>query len=94
MIYKDGTNAKIESLKDRLGLTGDVYLVGQNYMESLESHKRLLPESTATTIEEAEAERLAFMEAEREMLAKLAAEAEAEAKNTDKDDEKKEEETE
>lgn len=94
MIYKDGTNAKIESLKDRLGLTGDVYLVGQNYMESLESHKRLLPESTAATIEEAEAERLAFMEAEREMLAKLAAEAEAETKNTDKDDEKKEEETE
>lgn len=92
MIYKDGTNAKIESLKDRLGLTGDVYLVGQNYMENLESHKRLLPESTATTIEEAEAERLAFMEAEREMLAKLAAEAEAE--KADKDDEKKEEETE
>lgn len=92
MIYKDGTNAKIESLKDRLGLTGDVYLVGQNYMENLESHKRLLPESTATTIEEAEAERLAFMEAEREMLAKLAAEAEAE--KADKDDKKKEEETE
>ena len=88
MIIKDGTNEKIESLKDRLGLTGDVYLVGQNYIENLESHKRLLPDSTAETIEEAEQERLAFMEAEREMLAKLAAEAEEQRKA---EEEKKEE---
>ncbi len=76
MIIKDGTNAKIESLKERLGLTGDVYLVGQNYIENLESHKRLLPDSIATTIEEAEAERLEYMRAEQERIEQLAAEEE------------------
>lgn len=92
MIIKDGTNAKIESLKERLGLTGDVYLVGQNYIENLESHKRLLPESTATTIEEAEAERLAFIKAEEERVAKLAEEAEKqrEAKEAKETEDKKE----
>jgi hypothetical protein len=92
MIIKDGTNAKIESLKERLGLTGDVYLVGQNYIENLESHKRLLPESTATTIEEAEAERLVFMKAEDERIAKLAEETEKqrEAEETKETEDKKE----
>lgn len=78
MIYKDGTDETIERLKKRLNLTGDVYLVGQNYIENLETHKKLIPTSTATTIEEAEAERLVFMQEEAERLAKLAEEAEKE----------------
>lgn len=63
MIYKNNTNADIERHKARLGLTGDVYLIKGVLIESLASHKRLIPESTATTIEEAEAERIAYEEA-------------------------------
>ena len=62
MIYKNGSNAKIEEFKLRIGLTGDVYLIHSHLMESLESHKRLFPNSTATTIEEAEGERYAYEE--------------------------------
>lgn len=76
MIYKDGTDETIERLKERLNLMGDVYLVGQNYIENLESHKKLITNSTATTIEEAEQERLAYIETEKERLAKLIEEAE------------------
>lgn len=66
MIYKDGTNAKVERMKAELGITGDVYIVGEgNYIENLAGHKILIPTSAATTIEEAETERLAFIEAER-----------------------------
>lgn len=60
MIYKNNTSADIERHKARLGLTGDVYLIKGVLIESLASHKRLIPESTATTIEEAEAERIAY----------------------------------
>lgn len=91
MIIKNKTNSKVESLKARLGLTGDVYMVGQNYIESLESHKRLIPNSTATTIEEAEQERLAYMEAERQRLVELAEQAERERQAEEEKDEKTEE---
>lgn len=70
MIYKDGENAKIEELKSKFStpLTGDVYVV-ENFIESLETHKIFYPESTATTIEEAEAERIALIAAEKETRA-------------------------
>lgn len=66
MIIRDGTNPKIEEIKETLGISGDVYIDDANHIESLYSHKRLLTEnnypSTATTIEEAEVERYAFEE--------------------------------
>lgn len=66
MIIRDGTNPKIEEIKETLGISGDVYIDDANHIESLYSHKRLLTEnkypSTAATIEEAEVERYAFEE--------------------------------
>lgn len=66
MIIKDGTDPKIEKVKERLGLTGDVYIDDAHHIESLYSHIRLLTEnnypSSATTIEEAEIERYAYEE--------------------------------
>lgn len=66
MIIRDGTNPKIEEIKETLGISGDVYIDDANHIESLYSHIRLLSEnnyqSTATTIEEAEIERYAFEE--------------------------------
>lgn len=55
MIYKNGTDANIERHKSILGITGDVYVVN-NHIASLDSHKKVFLESTATTIEEAESE--------------------------------------
>jgi hypothetical protein len=76
MIIKDGTNAKVEKLKKTLKIKGDVYIVGEgNYIENLAGHKKLYPTSSATSIEEAEAERLAFLEYEAEQRAKAAQEA-------------------
>lgn len=60
MIIKDLTNMKIEAHKIRLGLKGDVYIWNERFIESLPSHRRLFPNSTATTIEEAYAERVVF----------------------------------
>ena len=60
MIIKDHTDSAVERHKQRLRLTGDVYLINGVQLESLESHKRLIPTSTATTIEEAEEERIAY----------------------------------
>ena len=60
MIMKDGTDARIEQHKAKLGLTGDVYIYGDHYIEDLEGHRRLIPESTAATIEEAYAERVEY----------------------------------
>ena len=66
MIIRDGTNPKIEEIKETLGISCDVYIDDANHIESLYSHKRLLTESkypsTAATIEEAEVERYAFEE--------------------------------
>lgn len=67
MIIKDGSDAKIETIKKRLNLTGDVYLFKGHFIENLESHKKLLPDSTATTIQEAYSERVAY-EFEQERL--------------------------
>ena len=56
MIVRDKTNLKIEKIKSKFGLSGDVYLI-DSYIESLASHKKLIPESKAETIEQAEYER-------------------------------------
>lgn len=67
MIVKDGTNPKIEKLKARLGLTGDVYLCNNHFVENLESHKKLIPNSVATNISEAFVERVEY-EIEQEKI--------------------------
>ena len=66
MIIQDKTHADIERHKEKLGLTGDVYLFKEHFIESLESHKKLVPNSTATTIQEAEQERIIY-EAQQEL---------------------------
>lgn len=74
MIVKDGTNPKIEKHKTKLGLVGDVYIVQGHYIETLESHKTLIPTSTATTLEEAIIEREALLEEQRLERERLAQE--------------------
>jgi len=96
MIVKSGTNLKVEIYKKKLNLTGDVYIVNDHLIANLASHKALIPDSTATTIEEAEAERITYeaaLEAERiaaaEAAAKAAqeeAEAQAEEETSDKEE--------
>lgn len=96
MIITNGTNQQIEGLKARAGISGDVYLINDHLMESLESHKRLFPDSTATTIQEAEAERVAYELAFAEELARQQEEArlqaEQEAENNEDGEEPTEEE--
>jgi len=75
MVIQNQTNEAIERHKAKLGLTGDVYLVNGHLLESLESHKRLFPESNAKTIFEAEAERVAYEE-EQERIRQILAEQE------------------
>lgn len=87
MIYKDGENAVIEKRKERLGITGDVYIYDDHFIENLEGHKAYIGESsTATTIEEAYEERVTY-EAEqqrlREEAAARAAEEEEQEEMTD-----------
>ena len=65
MVIRNGTDPKIEQFKQKLGLKGDVYVVNEHLIESLESHRVLVPNSTATTIEEAELERIAYEEEQR-----------------------------
>ena len=64
MIIRDGTDPKIEKYKATIGITGDVYIIEDAKIESLESHKRLISSHgffpQATTIEEAEQERAWF----------------------------------
>ncbi len=97
MIIKDGTNASIEKHKQKLGLTGDVYLVNDHFMESLASHRRLFPESTATTIEDAMAERIAYEQEQERIRLEQAAQAEQEritaraAEESESDEEAQEE---
>lgn len=67
MIVKNGTNQKIEALKSRLGLSGDVYLYNNHFIESLVSHKKLIPNSKAKDINEAFVERVQY-EIEQEKL--------------------------
>ena len=52
-IVRNNTDAKVEEMKLKLNLSGDVYIYNNHFMESLESHKKLFPESSATTIEQA-----------------------------------------
>lgn len=73
MIYRDGMNPRIEKWKQELHLKGDVYVI-DNFIESLESHRKLFPNSTANTIEEAQHERILFLKAEEERRVKEAAE--------------------
>lgn len=68
MIIRDKTNVNIERHKRKLGLYGDVYLVDDILIESLDSHKKMFPLSVATTIEQAEAERIAY---EKELQSKV-----------------------
>ena len=83
MIIKDGTSPRVERYKERLGISGDVYIDDGHHIESLYSHQRLLASfgvaSTATTIEEAEVERAKF---EDDLAAKRAAEEMEQTLNT------------
>jgi len=56
VIIRDESNLEIEKVKQKLGLVGDVYII-DNIIESLASHKKIVPNSTAKTIEQAEEER-------------------------------------
>lgn len=61
-IIRDKTNTKMQRHKTIHGLSGDVYLITPgNTIESLASHKQLFPESTATTIEEAAAYHVEYL---------------------------------
>ena len=75
MIVVSGTNSKIEKYKSIHGLKGDVYIIKPgNLIETLESHKVLFPDSTATTLEEAEAYHVQYLADLAEARAKAAAE--------------------
>ena len=93
MVIQDKTNEQIERHKAKLGLTGDVYLVNGHLLESLESHKRLFPESNAKTIFEAETERVAYEE-EQERIRQILAEQQQEEEQPEIEDEEPEEESE
>ena len=61
-IVRDETDTKIQRHKTMHGLSGDVYVITPgNIMESLASHKKLFPDSTATTIEEAASYRAQYL---------------------------------
>ena len=46
MIIRANSNNKIEQVKKKLGLVGDIYLIN-NIIESLESHKKIVPKLAA-----------------------------------------------
>ncbi len=82
-IIRDKTDKTIQRHKTIHRISGDVYLITPgNIMESLESHKKLFPESTATTIEEAGAYHAQYLtdlaEKRRQAAEQAAAEQEAE----------------
>lgn len=83
MIIYDGTNPTIEKHKAKLGITGDVYLVDGHFMESLESHKKMFPNTEVTNISQAEAERVIY---EQEQRAIREAQAQAELVEESQDD--------
>lgn len=62
MIIKDCVDAVIELHKQKLNLKGDVYIYNNHFIESLQSHKNLIPNSNAQTIEEAYNERVQYEE--------------------------------
>lgn len=94
MIIPNGTDPNIEKHKQKLGLSGDAYLLEGHLLETLESHKRLFPDSRATTIQEAEAERIAFEEEQARIRAEESARAEQERLTQEQANEDEEEETE
>ena len=75
MIIRDKTDEIIEQRKMRLGLSGDVYIWNGHFIESLDSHKVLIPDSIAQTIEEAYDERVAYEEEQERRRAEEAARA-------------------
>ena len=83
MIIYNGTNPTIEKHKAKLGITGDVYLVDGHFMESLESHKKMFPNTEVTNISQAEAERVIY---EQEQRAIREAQAQAELVEESQDD--------
>lgn len=86
MIIKSNTNERIENLKARIGLSGDVYFIEKGHlMESLQSHKRLFPDSAATTIEEAESERIAYEEEQERIMRELAEQQKDEEEQIEED---------
>jgi hypothetical protein len=62
MIIRINTDPKIEGYKRKMGLTGDVYIYNDVFIESLQSHKLLIPNSVVTTIEQAYEERVFWEE--------------------------------
>lgn len=84
MIIKNNTDERVERRKRRIGLSGDVYIWNGHFIESLDSHKVLIPDSTAQTIEEAYDERVAY---EEEQERRRAEEAAREAEEEHSDDE-------
>lgn len=85
MIIYNGTNPTIEKHKAKLGISGDVYLVDGHFMESLESHKKMFPNSEATDISQAQAERVIY-EQEQRNLREAQAKEEAELVASTQDD--------
>lgn len=69
-----------ERLKHRQALNlqdEDIYVYKEHFIESLRTHKNLIPNSTATTIEEALAERIAYEEEQRLERIRLSQEEQA-----------------
>ena len=93
MIIPNGTDPNIEKHKQKLGLSGDAYLLEGHLLETLESHKRLFPDSQATNIQEAEAERLVYIAEQARIQAEEAARAEQERLAQEQANEDDEEET-
>ena len=63
MIIPNGTEDQhIARHKQKLGLIGDVYLIDDHKLESLESHNRSFPGYEATSIQEAEQKRIQYEE--------------------------------
>ena len=60
MIYRDKRNLKIETVKQKLGLSGDVYVV-DGVIEDLQSHLKISENFIATNIEEAEQEMIYYL---------------------------------
>lgn len=83
--YGSNTPTKIENHKQAHGLTGDVYVVN-HFIANLESHKKFFTDSTATTIEEAAEEMVAYLE-EQEKLAEEQAQAQSEDEVTENSEE-------
>lgn len=83
MIVKNGTDAGIEERKAAFGLEGDVYIYEGHFIEDMTGHRRLIPESTASTIEEAYQERVEY---EARRAAELAAAAEVNIEEVEGED--------